>query len=45
MSLVSTEWLANNLSNLKILDCSWHMPNVNRNSYKEYINEHIEKES
>ena len=42
MSLVSTEWLANNLSNLKILDCSWHMPNVNRNSYKEYISEHIE---
>ena len=42
MSLVSTELLANNLSNLKILDCSWHMPSVNRDSYNEYISEHIE---
>ena len=42
MSLVSTKWLANNMNNLKILDCSWHMPNVNRDSYNEYISEHIE---
>ena len=42
MSLVSTEWLKNNKDNLKILDCSWHMPNMNRDSYKEYIKEHIE---
>ncbi len=42
MSLVSTEWLANNINNLKILDCSWHMPNLKRNSYNEYISEHIE---
>tara|TARA_B100000965_G_scaffold244558_1_gene205256 strand:- start:122 stop:940 length:819 start_codon:yes stop_codon:yes gene_type:complete len=42
MSLVSTEWLANNMNDLKILDCSWHMPNVNRDSYEEYLSEHIE---
>ena len=41
MSLVSTEWLANNINNLKVLDCSWHMPSVNRDSYNEYLSEHI----
>ena len=41
MSLVSTEWLENNMNNLKILDCSWHMPSVNRDSYNEYLSEHI----
>ena len=41
MSLVSTSWLNDNLNNVKILDCSWHLPNTKRNSYKEYINEHI----
>jgi len=42
MSLVSTEWLSNNIDKVKIIDCSWHMPNENRDSYKEYLNEHIE---
>ncbi len=41
MSLVSTDWLYNNNEKVKIIDCSWHMPNENRDSYKEYINEHI----
>ena len=41
MSLVTTDWLENNLNKVKILDCSWHMPNVNRNSYEEYLQEHI----
>ena len=41
MSLVSTDWLINNNKKVKILDCSWHMPNINRNSYKEYTKEHI----
>ena len=41
MSLVSTEWLENNMNNIKILDCSWHMPSVNRDSYNEYLSEHI----
>ena len=41
MSLVESEWLENNINNTKILDCSWHMPNVNRNGYDEYLKEHI----
>ena len=39
--LVSTEWLNNNLSKVKIFDASWHMPNSNRNSHKEYLHKHI----
>tara|TARA_B100000945_G_scaffold309105_1_gene299608 strand:- start:362 stop:1177 length:816 start_codon:yes stop_codon:yes gene_type:complete len=42
MSLVSTEWVEKNINNLKIIDCSWHMPNVNRNPHKEYLESHIE---
>ena len=30
MSLVSTDWVEKNINNLKIIDCSWHMPNVKR---------------
>jgi thiosulfate/3-mercaptopyruvate sulfurtransferase len=41
MSLVSTEWLNNNHSEVKIIDASWHMPNTNRNAYEEYKKEHI----
>ena len=41
MSLVTSEWLENNINKVKILDCSWHLPNVNRNSYNEYNQEHI----
>ena len=41
MSLVTTDWLENNLNKVKIIDCSWHMPNVNRNASQEYIQEHI----
>ena len=41
MSLVSTEWLSKNLSKVKIFDASWHMPNSNRNAYKEFLNKHI----
>ena len=42
MSIVSTKWLSKNHSKVKILDSSWHMPNLNRNSLKEYNKEHIE---
>ena len=42
MPLVSTEWLNNNLNNVKIIDCSWHMPNSKRDGYKEFLNGHIE---
>ena len=41
MSLVSTEWLHNNHSEVKIIDSSWHMPNTNRNAFEEYKKEHI----
>tara|TARA_B100000073_G_scaffold344919_1_gene352802 strand:+ start:840 stop:1658 length:819 start_codon:yes stop_codon:yes gene_type:complete len=41
MSLVSTNWLLSNLDNVKIIDSSWHLPNQNRNAYKEYSKEHI----
>ena len=41
MTLVSTEWLNNNLDNVKIFDASWHMPNSNRNAHKEFFNNHI----
>ena len=42
MSLVSTDWVDNNINNIKIIDCSWHMPNMKRDGYKEYLEEHIE---
>tara|TARA_B100000686_G_C16629255_1_gene883696 strand:- start:327 stop:1166 length:840 start_codon:yes stop_codon:yes gene_type:complete len=41
MTLVSTEWLNKNLDKVKIFDASWHMPNSNRNGYKEYLEKHI----
>ena len=41
MNLVSTDWLDRNLNKVKIFDASWHMPNLNRNAYKEFLNEHI----
>ena len=41
MSLVETNWLEKNLSDVKIIDASWHMPNANRNGYDEYSKEHL----
>tara|TARA_Y100000022_G_C13242897_1_gene373303 strand:+ start:135 stop:950 length:816 start_codon:yes stop_codon:yes gene_type:complete len=41
MSLVETEWLLENLSNVKIIDCSWHMPQTKRDGYEEYKKSHI----
>jgi len=41
MSLVNTNWLAKNLNKVKIIDCSWHMPQTNRNGFEEYNKEHI----
>ena len=37
MNLVSTEWLNNNLKNIKIFDASWHMQNLKRDPKKEYL--------
>ena len=41
MSLVETEWLEKNLDNVKIIDCSWHMPQTKRNGFDEYKKQHI----
>ena len=41
MTLVSTHWLNENLSKVKIIDCSWHMPSTERDGYREYLNGHI----
>ena len=41
MSLVDTSWLENNIDKVKIIDCSWHMPQTQRNGFEEYCKEHI----
>ena len=41
MSLVETDWLEKNLKDVKIIDCSWHMPQSNRDGFEEYKNQHI----
>jgi len=41
VSLITSNWLENNLDKVKLIDCSWHMPNVKRNAYQEYLKEHI----
>ena len=41
MSLVETDWLEKNIDNVKIIDCSWHMPQTKRNGLEEYKNQHI----
>ena len=41
MTLVSTDWLNENLNKVKIIDASWHLVK-NRNAIKEYNKEHIE---
>ena len=41
MTLVSTDWLNENLNNVKIIDASWHLVK-NRNAIEEYNKEHIE---
>ncbi len=41
MSLVETDWLEKNLTEVKIIDCSWHMPQKQRSGFKEYKSLHI----
>ena len=41
MSLVTSDWLENNLNDVKIIDCSWHMPGIDRNPEEEYSKNHI----
>ena len=42
MSLVDTNWLEKNLNKVKIIDCSWHMPQTGRNGFEEHQKQHIE---
>ena len=44
-NLVSTNWLYKNLGNksLIIFDSTWHMPNIQRDAFKEFNQGHIEK--
>jgi len=41
MSLIETVELEAKLEKVKIIDCSWHMPQTNRHGYDEYKNLHI----
>ena len=41
MSLVDTNWLEENINKVKIIDSSWHMPQVKRSGLEEYTKEHI----
>jgi thiosulfate/3-mercaptopyruvate sulfurtransferase len=41
MTLVSTDWLDSNLSKVKILDASWHMPSTKRDAEQEFLINHI----
>ena len=43
MSLVETDWLERNLEHVKIIDCSWHMPQTKRIGFSEYKIGHIPK--
>ncbi len=41
MSLVTTEWLEKNINEIKLLECSWHMPSISRDPYEEFLKDHI----
>ena len=41
MSLIETDWLEKNIDSVKIIDCSWHMPQTKRKGLKEYKSQHI----
>ena len=41
MSLVETDWLEKNLDCVRIIDCSWHMPQSKRCGFEEYKSQHI----
>ncbi len=41
MSLVETDWLEKNIDSVKVIDCSWHMPQTKRNGLAEYKDQHI----
>ena len=39
---MTTKWLEDNFDKVKIIDCSWHMPQTNRNALEEYKKQHIQ---
>ncbi|KAJ2722134.1 hypothetical protein GGI07_003519 [Coemansia sp. Benny D115] len=39
--LVSGHWLHENLSRVRVLDCSWHLPIAKRDAKSEFLEEHI----
>ena len=41
MSLVDTSWLENNIDKVKIIDCSWHMPQTQRNGFEAVSYTHL----
>ena len=41
MILIETDWLEKNIGNVKIIDCSWHMPFNKRDGFEEYKQQHI----
>ena len=41
MILVNTSYLEQNINRVKIIDCSWHMPQTKRNGFEEYKLNHI----
>ena len=41
MSLVESSWLEKNLNNVKVIDCTWHMPQIKRDGFDEYKVKHI----
>ncbi len=40
-TLVTTDWLEENIEKVRIFDASWHLPNTNRKAYEEYKKNHI----
>ena len=40
-SLVSTQWLADHLGEVTVVDCSWFMPASGRSGREEYLEAHI----
>lgn len=40
-NLVSTEWLADNFDQVKLIDASWYMPAEERDCHTEYLAAHI----
>ncbi|KAJ2879795.1 hypothetical protein FB639_002996, partial [Coemansia asiatica] len=39
--LVSASWLHDHLNQVKVLDCSWHLPTVKRSASSEFAKAHI----